>query len=59
MINGLTTAGLGLPDYNQALTQHREYIEALRECGLDVLELSADEQTTKALIPAYFPVSRG
>lgn len=44
MINGLTTAGLGLPNYERALIQHADYIEALKECGLEVLTLRKDEQ---------------
>ena len=44
MVNGLTTAGLGIPDYELALRQHQGYIEALRECGLDVLVLAPDEE---------------
>lgn len=43
MVNGLTSAGLGLPDYDLALDQHAEYIRALEACGLDVLVLPADE----------------
>ena len=42
-INGLTTANLGLPDYDLALIQHQEYVEALRKCGLEVIVLDADE----------------
>ncbi len=42
-INGLTTASLGLPDYDLALIQHQEYVEALRKCGLEVIVLDADE----------------
>ena len=44
MVNGLTTAKSGLPDYELALVQHAEYLNALNECGLDVLVLEADEQ---------------
>jgi len=44
MTKGLSNAGLGLPDYELALVQHAAYIEALKECGLDVLVLNADEQ---------------
>ncbi|MDX1284633.1 MAG: arginine deiminase family protein [Draconibacterium sp.] len=44
MINGLTTANLGKPDYEKALVQHHEYIEALKSCGLKVTVLEADEQ---------------
>jgi len=43
LINGLTTANLGLPDYNLALIQHQGYIEVLRKCGLEVIVLNADE----------------
>jgi dimethylargininase len=44
MVMGLTSAELGLPDYEQALAQHTAYIEALKGCGLEVLVLPADEQ---------------
>ena len=44
MINGLTTAELGLPDYENALVQHTEYTKALKECGLQVLILPEDEE---------------
>ncbi len=44
MIRGLTTADLGLPDYKKALVQHADYIEALEECGLEVMVLGPDEQ---------------
>jgi len=37
MINGITTAGLGTPDFNLALQQHAEYIRALESCGLEVI----------------------
>lgn len=43
IISGLTSADLGLPNYSLALNQHHEYIEALKECGLDVTVLKADE----------------
>ena len=42
-INGITTANLGLPDYDLALIQHQEYVQALRKCGLGVIVLYADE----------------
>lgn len=44
LIGGISTAGLGEPDYEKALRQHAEYTRALRECGLEVLVLDADEQ---------------
>ena len=34
MISGLSEANLGLPDYDKACRQHREYISALKACGL-------------------------
>ena len=42
MINGLTTAGLGRPDYEKALVQHAAYVEALKACGLYVTVLPPD-----------------
>ncbi len=44
IVQGLTTADLGVPDYNNALIQHQSYIDALRECGLQVMVLEADEK---------------
>ena len=44
IINGLSTANLGTPDYQKALEQHKEYIKALEACGLEVLILPADER---------------
>jgi dimethylargininase len=43
LINGITTADLGLPDYAVALQQHAAYVKALENCGLEVLILPADE----------------
>jgi len=43
IIKGLTTADLGLPNYPLALSQHQKYIEALKQCGLKVTILEADE----------------
>jgi dimethylargininase len=40
---GLTTAGLGVPDYERALQQHAKYCNALAECGLKVTTLAPDE----------------
>jgi dimethylargininase len=44
MINGLTTANLGVPDFESALVQHQSYIKALTECGLNVTVMPADEE---------------
>jgi len=35
---------LGIPDYHKALDQHGSYVCALRDCGLQVKELEADEK---------------
>lgn len=44
LVSGITTADLGLPDYENALVQHANYVQALKDCGLEVTELAADEQ---------------
>jgi dimethylargininase len=44
MVNGITSASLGKPDYETALEQHRLYVEALKECGLEVMVLDSDNQ---------------
>lgn len=44
MVNGLSGAGMGIPDYRQALIQHSDYIAALEACGLAVTVLPADER---------------
>jgi len=43
MVNGLTSANLGIPDYELACKQHEQYIEALKLCGLEVEILPANE----------------
>lgn len=43
MIDGITEAQLGLPDYELALQQHQNYIQALQECGVGVTLLPAEE----------------
>ncbi|HET9793931.1 MAG TPA: N(G),N(G)-dimethylarginine dimethylaminohydrolase [Thermoanaerobaculia bacterium] len=40
--DGLTTAELGAPDVETALTQHREYARALERCGLALTILPPD-----------------
>lgn len=44
MVDGITTANLGKPDYHNAVYQHRKYIEALERCGLRVTVMPALEQ---------------
>lgn len=43
MVKGLSNAELGVPDYNKAVVQHEFYVRALKNCGLTVEELEADE----------------
>ena len=43
MLNGISNSDLGKPDYNLALTQHSDYIQALKQCGLKVTVLDPDE----------------
>ena len=45
MVDGITSAPeLGKPDYELALKQHDAYIEALKQCGVEVTVLEADER---------------
>jgi len=37
MVDGLTSADLGTPDYEKALRQHEGYVAALEKCGLEVV----------------------
>src|SRR5713226_3007693 len=41
---GLTTVDLGQPSYRRALEQHEAYCEALRQCGLALVSLEADDR---------------
>jgi dimethylargininase len=41
---GVTSAKLGKPDYDLAIFQHSNYIKALKKCGLNIIELDADEK---------------
>jgi len=44
MVNGITTANLGKPDFGKALEQHQKYVEALEQCGLQVKVLEGDSR---------------
>src|SRR6056297_649370 len=44
ILKGITTADLGKPDYQKALKQHQEYVNTLKECGVKVEVLKADEK---------------
>ena len=39
VVNGITEAGLGKPDYEKLLQQHRKYCETLESCGLHIIRL--------------------
>jgi dimethylargininase len=41
---GITTADLGQPDVGKAREQHRSYLAALEDCGLEVIVLDPDER---------------
>jgi dimethylargininase len=41
---GLTTAGLGAPNYERALAQHEAYCLALEQSGLTLIRLDADPE---------------
>ena len=43
LVEGLTSANLGKPDYERALQQHDKYTDALKNCGVKVTVLDADE----------------
>lgn len=45
LINGITSAPeLGAPNYEKALKQHNEYIQALENCGVTVIKLDPMEE---------------
>ncbi|HZX10048.1 MAG TPA: arginine deiminase family protein [Acidobacteriota bacterium] len=39
---GITTSGLGKPDYELTLKHHKEYCQALKNCGLNLIILEKD-----------------
>lgn len=43
LIAGITTASLGMPDYDLALEQHNNYLNAMSQCGVKVTLLDANE----------------
>ena len=44
IVEGITSAKLGEPDYQKALVQHASYVQTLMECGLEVMQLEASEE---------------
>lgn len=43
VVNGITSSQLGTPIYEKALSQHEEYIDALKDCKVKVICLDPDE----------------
>ena len=41
---GLTSSGLGVPNYQTSLEQHKAYCQALEVCGCELTVLEADER---------------
>ena len=41
---GISTAGLGKPDYELALKQHDAYLAALKKCGVEITLLEANNE---------------
>lgn len=41
---GLTSVELGAPDFERALQQHKAYCQTFELCGLEVIQLAADER---------------
>jgi dimethylargininase len=42
--SGITTANLGEPDFEKALIQHSNYVDALKSCALKIISLDADDK---------------
>ena len=42
MVDGLTTADLGKPEYEKAIRQHGRYVQVLKDLGLEVMVLPPD-----------------
>lgn len=49
LVEGITSANLGKPDYEMALQQHDRYIDALKSRGVKVKILEAEEQFPDAV----------
>lgn len=61
LVNGLTTANLGTPNYELALTQHQNYVDALSQCGLEVEEAYTANCIMingTVLLPQGYPMTR-
>ncbi|GEK35488.1 dimethylarginine dimethylaminohydrolase family protein [Kurthia sibirica] len=42
-VEGLTTSNLGMPNYEELLIQHENYVKALEKCNVNIAYLEADE----------------
>ena len=40
--DGLTTVDLGIPDFEKTVLEHAGYMQILKDCGLELIELPAD-----------------
>lgn len=49
MIDGITSAALGAPDFTLARIQHQAYIEALEDCELKVIVLDASPENPDSM----------
>jgi len=66
LINGLRSNDLRTPDYGLALRQHADYARALKQCGLEIVVVDADEsypdsvfvEDTALLTPACAIITR-
>jgi len=44
LLEGISTANLGKPNYELALKQHDKYIDTLKKCGVEVTVLEANDE---------------
>ncbi|MEG1254691.1 arginine deiminase family protein [Clostridium sp.] len=44
LVEGISTANLGKPNYELALKQHDKYIDTLKKCGVEVTVLEANDE---------------
>ena len=59
LVKGITTASLGIPDIHTALEQHAAYVKALKSCGLEVIELAANEDFPDATFVEDVAICKG
>jgi len=59
LVSGITTADLGKPDYHKALLQHSRYTDALKDLGLEVTVLEADDRFPDSVFVEDVAVCKG